>query len=1322
GSGGGSGGGTGLFRSRSRQILGFLSAFNNSMSKIDLGFLKGWGSVLTANKGVVNSLKTLVGTLGKTLINSAGLIFKLAVNIPKTIAGAVAVVKGNVAAIGKVSESVLSIFKSFGKLVSDLLKGVLTAAVQIGKTVVSTITTVVKTMFSTIKAVTKIVVAGVIFAPIVASIIAVVVAIKRLTTAFKAEGDQAEKAAAIKKRFVDGLKALRDVLVAIIKPFADATNALFGLDYTSAGKSFDTAGSSFAKLGALVTVGIEKITSALNRLKDSEAFKSFVQKATSAFIQFFNIVKAVFSAVKATISGDSEEASSKFREVVDRIKIYVGSLVQLLAPIWRGMLNKMIQSFINFAKQAIDIASKLIEVLANYLGPPLVEQFSKAIAKIIEFLFSLPQHIPKVLLTLIELFLKFNNKLPVMILQAVVNIVLTFARLIPAIAKILIKVLDLFVEFGSRATGILGSILKTVAPDFIDGVIDSGVAAVNTGLSTATDFLEDMAAGLDVVDGPFGAYITEITGFVNDAFGAVYDAVDSGVETILESDFVKDLEQELSDVILEKTSGWGQSLTDLINDGLLGEDGKGGLAEWFRSLDIPEFKGSELESKVDEFIEDGIVWINENFDGLIERVNEEKQKLKDSFKDKYGVEFDAVPFRVNSKTKQDALELARDIGYAYAQAIEAGGESLDDVAEAAGNAVKDALLDGMQKFIDLVIDYLGNEIDKLKTDLVDKLNDQKEASLKIFDDQLEALDALEKAEEELFKTQERIEEDRQRMRDRALQQENYRRNRALAIYEGRIDDARMLDLEQKKVDSDNAFEDAKTARERAREEQQAQRDILREIIESQRRDAEESFNLIIENFQDFIEEIGRHGTYNQEELEQQFREIIQSAEGASTDMLEAFEDYYTSIPDLINRYTNPTIGFFENPLNQLVESAQDIFGLSSDSPSPDTILGATAAMVSRLGNYFSSSDGEFQGIPAQFESVFENVKSDILKPTIDEMNEIIDGFNPDEVFAAALANANLTIQREYAKILGSTNSLVDQIADGMDEFTRNLITSMADVSGAANAAADSIGGVGTAISDLIDTGDTGYLTQARKDVFTSYFDRSGAYSAFGGSPNAVDGYTRILKNNVYDILTRLRDTNTAAENRRIIEESIASIPPGAMRNALRKYFDYVYYQVGLFGGTGGNYLYNGGQVKAYGYGGMAKKYMSGGFMVPGFGSTAVPAILHGGEFVLNKKAVEQSGLGLRMFEQLNKARFGNGKYRMPNANDIRFNNPSRNMNTGVVNNYNTTNTTNIYVENFIGEDQWFQSMLKEYNIKHKPLSDKRMGNENRFYSTYKGGI
>jgi hypothetical protein len=113
----------------------------------------------------------------------------------------------------------------------------------------------------------------------------------------------------------------------------------------------------------------------------------------------------------------------------------------------------------------------------------------------------------------------------------------------------------------------------------------------------------------------------------------------------------------------------------------------------------------------------------------------------------------------------------------------------------------------------------------------------------------------------------------------------------------------------------------------------------------------------------------------------------------------------------------------------------------------------------------------------------------------------------------------------------------------------------------------------------------------------------------------------------------------------------------------------------------------------------------------------IPATLHGGEYVLRKKAVDKYGLD--MLSKMNNGIYmpETPKFKMPMAGYAKLTTaqaPSQNISSESNHNY------NFYVDNFIGETEWFNSMMKEYNVKVVPANQKQAGLETRVVRTYNG--
>ena len=114
------------------------------------------------------------------------------------------------------------------------------------------------------------------------------------------------------------------------------------------------------------------------------------------------------------------------------------------------------------------------------------------------------------------------------------------------------------------------------------------------------------------------------------------------------------------------------------------------------------------------------------------------------------------------------------------------------------------------------------------------------------------------------------------------------------------------------------------------------------------------------------------------------------------------------------------------------------------------------------------------------------------------------------------------------------------------------------------------------------------------------------------------------------------------------------------------------------------------------------KFKTGGY-VPGSSSMPFPAILHGGEYVVNADAVRNMGIET-----------------MRNINQSKFRTPSGAPSYQGRGQATTVSTVNINVDTFIGEEEWFKGMMKDYNINILPRMQKNAGNETRSFTTYNG--
>lgn len=196
-------------------------------------------------------------------------------------------------------------------------------------------------------------------------------------------------------------------------------------------------------------------------------------------------------------------------------------------------------------------------------------------------------------------------------------------------------------------------------------------------------------------------------------------------------------------------------------------------------------------------------------------------------------------------------------GPAKKEAKKAGGEIGDTLGEAINSGAGDAA-DGeswVKKWTDKVVSVLEKELDKIRKSAVDALEKTHEAALKVYDDRIKAIDDQEKAEEKLFKTEEYLARKRDLLAKRNLDNQNYQKERALAIYEGRYNDARMLDIQERVNKEAYAKDLTDIENSRAKDLLKETRDNLKDLINLEKDAAKERFDIQKKILEAYLDEI-----------------------------------------------------------------------------------------------------------------------------------------------------------------------------------------------------------------------------------------------------------------------------------------------------------------------------------------------------------------------------------------------------------------------------------------------------------------------------------
>lgn len=1045
------------------------------------------------------------------------------------------------------------------------------------------------------------------------------------------------------------------------------------------GKEFSRAGKFFRQAGADIVAAGAGLATLVNPLKMVAGLFKGIMVGIKVALAATGIGAILLLIVGAVVA--IKQSVQNFQPIIEKLKEAWSYISQALTIIAKPLMD-MVMAFAGINRESKKTGDSLNDAADSSRG---------ALASVVGFIV----FISKKFRENADKIAKFVKEKIVPVFVQLINIVILIGKMIVSLfSGSFGKAGDAGDELWRRILYGFLSIVKTVLPiikeflkvaiiafaklaDFITNVL---IKAAATAFAWIADNAFKLIGGIMRSFAPGGR--------VEDATDRIYKlTVDKyGVEEANRMFEKEGLTIPNSAIVGIDGAEFAKDFAEDFSDGMMTSDAGDTLSEWFRA------KVTFDQGWIGGILDGILGFVDSAIGGLLTVVDNAMSSIADDFQKKFGRPINAPivlnPGFADNEIDKFVDDLAEQIGTALDQSGEAIGDS---VGGAVKDAVEEALKDLQQRFVDLIVDYLGDQVDKYKSQLKELLDEQKEKQLQYFDDQIAALDALEKAEEELTATKEYQTGRRRMIEDRDLQRANYQRNRALAIYEGRVDDARTLDLEEEKNTRDFRDNLDNYDKDRARDLQARQRETVKSILEQQKKDAEKAFDEIIKNYEKFVEEIGKYGTYNQEELTKQFEEIRGKAAEATAAMQTSFREYYLEIPDIIRQYTDPTVGYFSEPLDKLIAIARTKFGLGADSgASADSILGNTAAMMREVGQTFIDL-GPTAG--QSFERAFSDVIDNYVTPVVDKMNEAFFGFDPAKILGDAINHANTTLMREQQKLIDGLNSLVKDMIGYLDPAIAKWYALQAAIkaaAGAANSAGGSGGGNGLGPGDSAFPDKPVAIPSNFASEFRKAFDAVFPRSSFASGSEGTIARNKAYQGTMGQIQTFILDLMSGKYT---IGELFKFLAPNTGYNKyLRGILGYNPFLTNVVSGPGLG-LANGGMVKKYGV---------GGYAVPGFKSTAVPAILHGGEYVINSKAVQNIGMAT-----------------LQSLNNMRFSAPGR-MQTPQVTTINETKNVNIYVDNFIGQEQWFESMMKEYNIKVVPRNQKSAGLEMRTVSSYSG--
>jgi hypothetical protein len=944
--------------------------------------------------------------------------------------------------------------------------------------------------------------------------------------------------------------------------------------------------TSFAGGSKDASSGTRNIGEAIGRLADKVVE---VMPKIQAFVEKY-IVPAIYIFLEG------------FKLIVQAVKplfMAIVNLVKAVVRLFKGDFKGAGEAMKKVFENLKDAAGKILKGLIIILSPVL-KILIDLIALFITAAVNLLEQIPIFFVNAIRWMAKGVTQLFFSLLQPVVFVVDIILTVIEAMIVAIIRGVQILVKAYIGAWFLI--------PKAIIGIVDmvlSGIGLIGRGLANGIGMIVGLIERIPIIGDKFKGVRGSIEG-VGASFSNTMSNVTNGISKGVNS--AEDRMYGFIDGIADRAVGVVDGMSEIGNamgNGLQAAQNK--LFEWIDAA------GDATTGAIGSASD----WVNKGRDGIkgfIDGLVANKTIVKGAGKE------------ITDKLFEDPTK-----------------------ATAAGKSIGKAIAEGMksmkEKFYEAVLSNLTSGIDKVKSEVSKILGDLRDEYLKAYDDQISAIEALAEAEERLTATQEYEADRRQRIKDRELQRNNYQKERTLAIYEGRIDDARTLDLEELKNSNDFTKEITDLDRDRRKSLQGQNRNDAINIIKNQKEAASKLFEESIKEFEEYVAEVTKNGTISEEQLTEQWGRIAEKANTTAAGMNTAFETSFTALPGLIQAGMDPVTaddGFFSTGLDTLISTAKKKFGIDADTPSADSILGVTRLMLGGQASDITAAFGEGGAITSAY-----GLGQTALTTYIANKNDPTKDTSIAHVYKKAISDANDAMIQEAYKAQTGIGSAFAAIVTEINQKVKDLTITEAVKKGleeAKNAATAGAKEIGKAISNSLSS-------TTKAPLWT------------GLPAHSLDRY---VGNDDYEIQFVKPDKWYY----RKVSKAIGGLIP-------------------------------------YGQGG------------PTFGpeNMGIPATLHGGEYVLRKKAVDKYGLD--MLSKMNNGIYmpETPKFKMPMAGYAKLTAaqaPSQNISSESNHNY------NFYVDNFIGETEWFNSMMKEYNVKVVPANQKQAGLETRVVRTYNG--
>lgn len=550
---------------------------------------------------------------------------------------------------------------------------------------------------------------------------------------------------------------------------------------------------------------------------------------------------------------------------------------------------------------------------------------------------------------------------------------------------------------------------------------------------------------------------------------------------------------------------------------------------------------------------------------------------------------------------------------ALAYSAKKSADAATSAGESLGSNVANGVKDKMKEIKDTLKGYFYSNVDAKFDSIIqqytDALNKQKDEQLKAYDDQIAGIDALADAEARLTAKKEYETKRRELIDQRATDHENYQVERRLAVYEGRAFDVRKLDREEVLSQRDSNQQIQGLDSDRLSQLQSEQRDLAKQVIANQKDLAEKQFQEVLDSFDRFIEDVKNKSFATQEEFAAALKKVGEQANISSSDLAKVFAKNIGEIPAIIAGVRDPSIKMFSANMDDLIKEASKKFGIDNKIASPSTVLGAVRMMAI----------GSEEGFKAAFNPVFATT---YVQPAVDAIAKVTSSLsekgnknNIADIWQKAGTDA-------FDKLKGELNRDI-AFPKILDSF-KNLITDLKPLVAQVVALA---GGASAALSNIGDNGTQGYIftNQDRADLakYLVKYAPTDAASREKLALNApsVQRVVQVIADN-YDKGSEFLQANIAKFGLSGLEKVL-----------LQAYLNSQMIGVGsptLMRALPGQTItkYNGGAIS---------QYVRGGFLeAPA--SQGIPALLHGGEYIINHKAVERFGRG--NLERINALRHG----------------------------------------------------------------------------------